>query len=67
MRSPRIVSILFVVLAAAVGLRVADGGAGRPYLALGDSITFGFIANALLLVHPYRNPFSPDPAGSALL
>jgi len=30
----------------AVGWRAADGVAGRPYLALGDSITFGFIANA---------------------
>src|SRR5690348_11197323 len=37
---------LFLLLSLAVGLDAAEAVPGRPYLALGDSITFGFIANA---------------------
>jgi lysophospholipase L1-like esterase len=46
MRRLQIVSTLLLVLFAAVSLHPADAVPGRPYLALGDSITFGFIANA---------------------
>ncbi len=45
MRSVTTVSALLVVLAVAA-LHAADNPLGRPYLALGDSITFGFITNA---------------------
>jgi lysophospholipase L1-like esterase len=37
---------LLLILHAEFGLHAADGVPGRPYLSLGDSITFGFIANA---------------------
>ena len=42
----RILLAFLLVLSLAVGLDAAEGVPGRPYLALGDSITFGFIANA---------------------
>jgi len=41
-----IVSVSLVLLSTVAGLYAEDGVPGRPYLALGDSITFGFIANA---------------------
>jgi lysophospholipase L1-like esterase len=43
MRMAHIVSALFVLLHST---GASGGPSGRPYLALGDSITFGFIANA---------------------
>ena len=46
MRLRRIVPTLLVVFSAVAGLKAADNVPGRPYLALGDSITFGFITNA---------------------
>lgn len=37
---------IVLVLSSSTALRAADDEIGRPYLALGDSISFGFIANA---------------------
>src|SRR5438132_7364674 len=48
-----IVSTLLIVLFAGACLYAEDGVLGRLYLALGDSITFGFIANA---GYAYLNP-----------
>lgn len=42
----RILLVSFLVLSLSVGLDAAEAVPGHPYLALGDSITFGFIANA---------------------
>jgi len=41
----RFASILFI-LSTAAALPTADRGPGRPYLALGDSVSFGFITQA---------------------
>ena len=38
-------SILLLV-SNSIALFAADSGAGRPYLALGDSVSLGFITNA---------------------
>jgi lysophospholipase L1-like esterase len=46
MRLVPTVSTLFVLLCGAGDLQALGGAPGRSYLALGDSITFGFIANA---------------------
>jgi lysophospholipase L1-like esterase len=48
-----VLSALLFVLSTVASLRAADGVPGRPYLALGDSISFGFIANA---GYAYLNP-----------
>lgn len=45
MRLSHLASIL-LVLSSSTALRAADDEIGPPYLALGDSISFGFIANA---------------------
>jgi|SRR5215469_9916614 len=46
MRVQKLVSLLLVIVYAVVGLHAVDTVPGRPYLALGDSISFGFITNA---------------------
>ncbi len=45
MRVSRLAPIAFVLLAA-TALLAADGASKRPYLALGDSVSFGFITEA---------------------
>jgi lysophospholipase L1-like esterase len=45
-RLQTLASLLLVIVYASVGLLASAGVPGRLYLALGDSITFGFIANA---------------------
>lgn len=62
----RFASLLFI-LSSSVALFAADGAAGRPYLALGDSVTFGFITNAgFEYVNPENFIGFPDYVGQAL-
>jgi lysophospholipase L1-like esterase len=65
MRLLRLTSIL-LILASSVSLFAADV-AGRPYLALGDSVSFGFITNAgFEYVNPENFVGFPDYVGQAL-
>lgn len=67
MRVLRFVSVLLILSTATV-LHAADAVPGRPYLALGDSVPFGFINNAGFA---YLNPDNfigyPSYVGQALL
>ena len=66
MRRLRFASIL-LILSSSVSLFAADGAAGRPYLALGDSVSFGFITNAgFEYVNPENFIGFPDYVGHAL-
>ena len=66
MRLLRFASIL-LILSASVSLFAADGAAGRTYLALGDSVSFGFITNAgFEYVNPENFIGFPDYVGQAL-
>ena len=58
---------LLLILSSSVALFAADGASGRPYLALGDSVTFGFITNAgFEYVNPENFIGFPDYVGQAL-
>jgi lysophospholipase L1-like esterase len=62
----RFASLLFI-LSSSVALFAMDGAAGRPYLALGDSVTFGFITNAgFEYVNPENFIGFPDYVGQPL-
>lgn len=67
MRALRFVSIL-LILTTAIVLHAADAVPGRPYLALGDSVPFGFINNAGFA---YLNPDNfigyPNYVGRSLM
>src|SRR5712691_6796101 len=66
MRLLRFASIL-LILSSSVSLFAADGAAGRPYLALGDSVSFGFITNAgFEYVNPENFIGFPDYVGQTL-
>ncbi len=66
MRLSRFASIL-LILSSSVSLFAADGAAGRRYLALGDSVSFGFITNAgFEYVNPENFIGFPDYVGHAL-
>src|SRR5216684_765970 len=66
MRLSRFASILIVLLASST-LFAADGATARPYLALGDSVSFGFITNAgFEYVNPANFVGFPDYVGQAL-
>jgi lysophospholipase L1-like esterase len=63
---PRFAPVL-LILSTSVALFGADGAAGRPYLALGDSISFGFITNAgFEYVNPENFVGFPDYVGQSL-
>jgi lysophospholipase L1-like esterase len=63
---PRFAPILLILLTS-VALFGADGAAGRPYLALGDSISFGFITDAgFEYVNPENFVSFPDYVGQSL-
>ena len=56
-----------ILLFASSALFAADGTSARPYLALGDSVSFGFIANAgFEYVNPENFVGFPDYFGQAL-
>jgi lysophospholipase L1-like esterase len=58
---------ILLILSSSVALFAADGTAGRPYLALGDSVSFGFIVNAgFEYVNPENFIGFPDYVGQAL-
>src|SRR6202007_2529583 len=58
---------ILLILSSSVALFAADGPAGRPYLALGDSVSFGFITNAgFVYVYPENFIAFPDYLGQAL-
>ena len=62
----RLVPIL-LILSNSVALLGADRGAGRPYLALGDSVSFGFITDAgFVYVNPENFIGFPDYVGQSL-
>ena len=66
MRLFRFASLLSI-LSSSVALLAADGAAGRPYLALGDSVSFGFITSAgFEYVNPDNFIGFPDYVGQAL-
>src|SRR6266567_8744523 len=66
MRLLRFASIL-LILSSSVALFAADSAAGRPYLALGDSVSFGFITNAgFEYVNPDNFIGFPDYVGQAI-
>ena len=66
MRLLRFASIL-LILSSSVALIASDGAAGRPYLALGDSVSFGFITNAgFEYVNPENFIGFPDYVGQTL-
>ncbi len=46
MRASRLAAIFVFILASVTALLAADGASKRPYLALGDSVSFGFITQA---------------------
>ena len=46
MRSRSIWHVLLMITVVTIGTALANDGGGNDYLALGDSITFGYIANA---------------------
>jgi len=56
-----------ILLFASSALFAADGASARPYLALGDSVSFGFITNAgFEYVNPENFVGFPDYVGQAL-
>ena len=58
---------VLLILSSSVALVGADARAGRPYLALGDSVSFGFITNAgFEYVNPENFIGFPDYVGQAL-
>jgi hypothetical protein len=59
---------LLLILSSSVALFAADSAAaGRPYLALGDSVSFGFITNAgFEYVNPENFIGFPDYVGQTL-
>ena len=66
MRLSGFASIL-LILSSSVALFAADSAAGRPYLALGDSVSFGFITNAgFEYVNPENFIGFPDYVGQTL-
>jgi lysophospholipase L1-like esterase len=66
MRLSGFASIL-LILSSSVALFAADSAARRPYLALGDSVSFGFIANAgFEYVNPENFIGFPDYVGQTL-
>jgi len=63
----RLFQFASILLFASCGLFAADGTAARLYLALGDSVSFGFIANAgFEYVNPQNFVGFPDYFGKAL-
>jgi len=63
----RLSHLASVLLLASSALYAADGANARPYLALGDSITFGFITDAgFEYVNPENFVGFPDYAGQSL-
>jgi lysophospholipase L1-like esterase len=66
MRLLRFASIL-LILSSPLALFAADDAPGRPYLALGDSVSFGFITNAgFEYVNPENFIGFPDYVGQAI-
>jgi len=58
---------LGLILLSSVAAFAADSAAGRPYIALGDSVTFGFITNAgFEYVNPQNFIGFPDYVGQPL-
>jgi lysophospholipase L1-like esterase len=58
---------LLLILSSSAALLAADGAAGRPYLALGDSVSFGFITSAgFEYVNPDNFIGFPDYVGQTL-
>ena len=58
---------ILLILSSSVALFAADSAAKRPYLALGDSVSFGFITNAgFEYVNPENFIGFPDYVGQAL-
>lgn len=58
---------ILLILSSSVALFAADSAAGRPYLALGDSVSFGFITNAgFEYVNPENFIGFPDYLGQTL-
>ena len=58
---------ILLILSSAVALFAADSAGGRPYLALGDSVSFGFITNAgFEYVNPENFIGFPDYVGQTL-
>ena len=58
---------ILLILSNSVALFGADSAAGRPYLALGDSVSFGFIADAgFEYVNPENFIGFPDYVGQSL-
>jgi lysophospholipase L1-like esterase len=58
---------LLLILSSSVALFAADSAAGRAYLALGDSVSFGFITNAgFEYVNPENFIGFPDYVGQTL-
>jgi lysophospholipase L1-like esterase len=56
-----------ILLLASSALFASDGASARPYLALGDSVSFGFITNAgFEYVNPENFVAFPDYVGQAL-
>src|SRR5437763_4505921 len=63
----RLSQLAIILLFTSSALFSADGAHARPYLALGDSITFGFITNAgFEYVNPENFVGFPDYAGQSL-
>lgn len=63
----RLFQFASILLFASSPLFAGDGASARPYLALGDSISFGFIANAgFEYVNPENFVGFPDYSGQAL-
>ena len=58
---------ILLILSGSVALFAADTAGGRPYLALGDSVSFGFITNAgFEYVNPENFIGFPDYVGQTL-
>ena len=58
---------ILLILSSSVALLATDSAAGRPYLALGDSVSFGFITNAgFEYVNPENFIGFPDYLGQTL-
>ena len=63
----RLLQFASILLFASSALFAADGTSARPYLALGDSVSFGFITNAgFEYVNPENFVGFPDYVGQAL-
>ena len=58
---------ILLIFSSSIALFAADSAVGRPYLALGDSVTFGFITNAgFEYVNPENFIGFPDYVGQTL-